>query len=162
MRMNSGSLGDEQSTGGAGPLSIILKGKISMNVIFVGPQSCHRTEDDAMVQVHTANTDRLEKLRRCRHFESNSRMDGVDVVKSEVFGGDSPMDYLPDSLYTVNCTADLGFHSFVEEFRDARVDQRRADPSANLLPEKEKSHGLTKRFILCSRKKFAVRPFRQS
>ena len=78
MGVDGGSLGDEQSTRDASPLGIILEGKVSMDVFFVRPEPCHRAENDTMLEIHTADTNRLEELRR-RHFDGSwcRRVEGV-------------------------------------------------------------------------------------
>ena len=78
MRVNRGGFGDEQSTRGAGSLSIILESKVTMNVVFVCPEPRHRTENDTMLEVHTTDTDRSKEFRQ-GHFES-----GGGGVKSSV------------------------------------------------------------------------------
>lgn len=69
MGVDNGAFGDEQSTRGARPLSIILMGKVSVNVVLVRPAPRHRTENDAMLEVHTTNADRLKEFRHYRHLE---------------------------------------------------------------------------------------------
>ena len=76
--MNRGSLGDEQSTGSAGPLGIILEGKVPVNVDLIRPKPCQRAEDDTVLEIHTADANRLKELRR-RHFRS-SRCRGVESI----------------------------------------------------------------------------------
>ena len=79
MGVDSGGLGDEQSARSASPLGIILKGKVSMNVILVCPKSCHRTKNDTMFEVHTTDAGRFEELRRDRHLKSSRcrKVEGV-------------------------------------------------------------------------------------
>lgn len=73
MGVDGGSLCDEQSTRDASPLGIILKGKVSMNVILIRPKPCHRTENDTMLEVHATDTNRLKESRR-RHFETSGEL----------------------------------------------------------------------------------------
>ena len=70
MGVDGGGLGDEQSPRNAGPLGVILKGKVSVDVILVCPESCQRAENDTMFEVHTTDAGRLEELRHDRHLES--------------------------------------------------------------------------------------------
>ena len=67
MGVDGGSLGHEQSAGGTGPLGVILKAKVSMDVVLVRPEPGEGTEDDTMLEVHATDADGLEELRGCRH-----------------------------------------------------------------------------------------------
>ena len=78
MWVDSGSLGEEQSAGGASSLSIILNGKVPMNVVLVRPKPRQRTEGDTMLEVHTTDANRLKEFRR-RHAK-NIRCRGVGIV----------------------------------------------------------------------------------
>ena len=71
MGVDGGGLGDEQSPRNAGPLGIILKGKVSVDVILVCPEPCQRAENDTMFEVHTTDAGRLEELRHHGHLESS-------------------------------------------------------------------------------------------
>jgi len=131
MGVDSGSLGDKQSARGASPLSIILKGKVSMNVILVRPKPRHRTENDTMLEVHTTDTDRLKELGH-GHCENSAR------GKLWVFGEeDCPR---PSSGHFIRRESYSGFdlHSFTVEPEAPRSIKEGRNYSAELLPGREK------------------------
>lgn len=68
MRVDWGGFGYEQCTRGTGPLSVILKSKVTVDVFFISPNPCHWTENDSMLEVHTTDADRLKEFRH-RHSE---------------------------------------------------------------------------------------------
>ena len=70
MRVNWSGFGDEQCTGGTSPLGIVLDGKVTVDVVLVGPEPGHWTEDDTVLEVHTTDTDRLKEFRHGRHSDN--------------------------------------------------------------------------------------------
>jgi len=54
LRVYWSCFGDEQCTRGAGPLSIILESKVTMNMALVCAKPCHWTQDYTMLEVHAA------------------------------------------------------------------------------------------------------------
>ena len=96
MGVDNGGFGDEQGTRGARTLSIILKGEVSMDVVLVRPTPRHRTENDAMFEVHTTNTDRLKEFRHYRHFDVD-KCEVLGVGELRVFGGDFPTGFFSTS-----------------------------------------------------------------
>jgi hypothetical protein len=97
MGVNNGAFGDEQSTRGAGPLSVKLKAKVTMNMILVRPNPRHRTENDPVLEVHATDTNRLEEFGH-GHFESSRCKKAVDVILClEELGWENSVD-LPMAL----------------------------------------------------------------
>ena len=140
--MDSGGFGDEQSTRSACPLSIILKGKISMDVLLVRPIPRHRTEDDAMFEVHTTNADRLKEFRCRRHVEVNRCKETVGVRRLKMFDRDFPMGCPFNLLFVAGRAAVFGFHSFAEEpIEDAQVRSQAWGTPPDYCQEGEKNRG---------------------
>ena len=142
--VDNGAFGDEQSTRGTGPLSIILKGKVTMNVALVRPKPRHRTENDPILEVHATDTNRLEEFRH-GHFESSRYKDVVDVRSLGELGWGVSMGLLLTFLYAERRKAVSIYYTLHNvDYREApgpAVDQRRARdqlPPAKLSPEREK------------------------
>ena len=97
VRVNRGGFGNEQCTRGSSPLSIILNAKVTVNVVFVGPNPCHWTENDAILEAHAADADGLKEFRHV-HSESSGCRRRVSVERIKQLWG-LFVGLIPDSLY---------------------------------------------------------------
>ena len=84
MRVDGSSFGDEQSTRGTRPLSVILESEVAVNVILVRPKPCHWTKNDTMLEVHPTDANRLEEFRQghlerggCREAAAEGKLRGA-------------------------------------------------------------------------------------
>ena len=126
MGVYGGSLGHEQSTGSAGPLGVVLKAEVPMDVVLVRPEPGEGTEDDTMFEVHATDADGLKELRRRGHDSRCKRAGSVGRLK--VFGDESP-SAAPWAFYTQRTVRRFfNFHSFVVE-----TSKRRPSRSKNAL-----------------------------
>ena len=99
MRVDGGSFGDEQSTRGTRPLSVILESEIAVNVILVRPKPCHWTKNDTMLEVHPTDANRLEEFRQ-GHLERGGRREAAAEGSLGELGKGFPWAKIVWRLYT--------------------------------------------------------------
>lgn len=59
---DEGSFGDEQSSGSAGTLAVVLEGQVGMDVLVVSAIASERSHDHSVLELEFSNRDRLEQL----------------------------------------------------------------------------------------------------